>query len=120
MLDRRAIGHQQFAASAAHVGVKHGGQQRQQETAAASTFQLVLVDVPVEIVVGVAPPLDSGPLGGERCGQREQGLVEVVIDDGLLSRCVNRAGRTGFGSPAELSITVVLLLESPVDVTEVA
>ena len=55
VLDRRAVGHQQFAASAAHVGVKHGGQQRKQETAAASTFQLVLVDVPVEIVVGVAP-----------------------------------------------------------------
>ena len=120
VLDRRAVGHQQFAASAAHVGVKHGGQQRKQETAAASTFQLVLVDVPVEIVVGVAPPLDSGPLGCERCCQREQGLVEVVIDDGLLSGCVNRAGRTGFGSPAELSITVVFLLESPVDVTEVA
>ncbi|GIR24645.1 MAG: hypothetical protein CM15mP39_04560 [Synechococcus sp.] len=50
----------------------------------------------------------------------EQGLVEVVIDDGLLSGCVNRAGRTGFGSPAELSITIVLLLEPPVDVTEVA
>ena len=50
----------------------------------------------------------------------EQGLVEVVIDDGLLSGCVNRAGRTGFGSPAELSITVVFLLESPVDVTKVA
>ena len=120
VLDRRAVGHQQFAASAAHVGVEHGGQQRQQETAAASTFQLVLVDVPVEIVVGVAPPLDSGPLWCERCCQREQGLVEVVIDDGLLSRCVNRAGRTGFGSPAELSTTVVFLLESPVDVTQVA
>ena len=88
--------------------------------AAASTFRLVLVDVPVEIVVGVAPPLDSGPLGCERCCQREEGLVEVVIDDGLLSGCVNRAGRTGFRSPAELSITVVFLLESPVDVTEVA
>ena len=48
------------------------------------------------------------------------GLVEVVIDDGLLSGCVNRAGRTGFGSPAELSIAVVFLLASPVDVTEVA
>ena len=71
-------------------------------------------------VVGVAPPLDSGPLGCERFCQLEQGLVKVVIDDGLLSRCVNRAGRTGFGSPAELSITVVFLLESPVDVTEVA
>ena len=78
--------------------------------------------MPVEIVVGVAPPLDSGPLGCERCCQREQGLVEVAIDidDGLLSGCVNRAGRTGFGSPAELSITIVLLLEPPVDVTEVA
>ena len=53
-------------------GVKHGGQQRQQETVAASTFRLVLVDVPVEIVVGVAPPLDSGPLGCEQCCQREQ------------------------------------------------
>ena len=37
-----------------------------------------------------------------------------------LSGCVNRAGRTGFGSLAELSITVVFLLESPVDVTQVA
>ena len=91
-------------------GVEHGGHQRKQETAAASTFQVVLVDVPVEIVVDVAPPLDSGPLGCEWCCQREQGLVEVAIDDGLLSGCVNRAGRTGFGSPAELSITIVLLL----------
>ena len=104
------------------MGVEHGGQQGQQETAATSTFQLVLVDVPVEIIVGVAPPLDFGPLGGKWCCQREQGLVEVAIDidDGLLSGCVNRAGRTGFGSPAELSITIVLLLEPPVDVTEVA
>ena len=102
------------------MGLEHGGQQRKQETAAASTFQLVLVDVPVEIVVGVAPPLDSGPLGCERCCQREQGLVELAIDDGLLSGYVNRARRTGFGSPAELSITVVFLLEAPVDVTEFA
>ena len=72
------------------------------------------------LVVGVAPLLDSDPLGCERCCQREQAVVEVVIDDGLLSGCVNRAGRTGFGSPAELSITVVFFLESLVDVTEVA
>ena len=38
----------------------------------------------------------------------------------LAERLRNRAGRTGFGSPAELSIAVVLLLEPPVDVTEVA
>lgn len=98
----------------------NGSKKRKQETAAASTFQLVLVDVPVEIVVGVAPPLDSGPLGGERCCQREQGLVEVAIDNGLLSGCVDRAGRSGLRSPAELRIAVVLLFEPPMDVTEVA
>ena len=88
--------------------------------AAALAFQLVLVDVPVEIVLGVAPPLDSGPLGGKWCCQREQGLVEVAIDDGLLSGGMDRAGRSGLWALAELRIAVVLLLEPPMDVTEVA
>ena len=57
--------------------------------------------------------------GGKWCCQREQGLVEVAIDNGLLSGCMDRAGRSGLRAPAELSIAVVLLLELPMDVTEV-
>ena len=77
--------------------------------------------MPVEIVVGVEPPLISGPLGGERCCQGKKGLVEVAINDGSLGGCVDRTGRPGLRSPAELmSIAGVLFLEPPMDVTEVA
>ena len=51
----------------------------------------------------------------------ENGLVEVAINDGSLGGCVDRTGRPGLRSPAELmSIAGVLFLEPPMDVTEVA
>ena len=48
-----------------------------------------------------------------------QDLVEVAIDEGLLSGCVDGAGGTRLGSLAELGIAVVLLLKPSMDVTEV-
>ena len=76
--------------------------------------------MPVEIVVGVAPPLDPGPLGSERSGQGKKGVVEVVVDDGLLRRGMDGAGGTGLGTPAELGIAGMLFFKPPMDVTEVA
>ena len=90
------------------------------ESAAALAFQFILVDVPVEVIVGVAPPLDPSSLRGERCGQGEKSLVEVAIDDGLLRRGMDGAGGTGLGAPAELGIAGMLFFEPPMDVAEVA
>ena len=56
--------------------------------------------------------------GGRTLLQLGAGLVEAAIDDGLLRGCVDRAMKPGFGSPAELSTAVVLLLEPPMDGTE--
>ena len=53
--DGWVVRQQQLATGAAHMGIENCGQQRQQIGAAAPPFNLVLVDVPVEIVVDVAP-----------------------------------------------------------------
>ena len=100
--------------------IEHGGEQWQLVRSAAPSLGFVLVDVPVEVVVGVAPPLDSLPLGCEGHAPGEKSFVEVVIDDRLLGGCVEGAGCTGLRAPAELNIAGMLLFEPSMDVAEVA
>ena len=80
--DRWVVCNQQFTASTAHVGVKNGGEQRQLVTAAVDAFGFVFIDMPVEIIVGVAPPLDPCPVRGERGGQGQRRRIELAIDRG--------------------------------------
>ena len=66
------------------MGVEDRGQQRQDIVSVALGSRFVLVDVPVEVVVGVAPPFVTSGLGGETVEQRPQSLTDLSIHQGLL------------------------------------
>ena len=100
-LHRCIVGHKKFTTCAAHVGVKHGGEERQRVFTAALVFGLIFIDVPVEVVVGVAPPFHASRGGAPRSEERAQKLAEIVLHHGLLLRCVGGSGGAVVGSPAE-------------------
>tara|TARA_B100002051_G_scaffold85335_1_gene81581 strand:+ start:152 stop:400 length:249 start_codon:yes stop_codon:yes gene_type:complete len=62
------------------MGVKDRGQQRQHVGAAATPFDLVLVDVPAEVIVDVASPFHACPLRTERRGQGQKMFLEIALD----------------------------------------
>ena len=66
--DGLVVRQEQLTTGAADMGVEDRGQQRQDVGAAAPPFNLVLVDVPVEVIVDVAPPFHACPLRTERSG----------------------------------------------------
>jgi hypothetical protein len=84
LLHRCVVGDEQFAACTADVGIEDRGQQRQVIAPVSPGRRFVLVNVPVQVVVGVAPPFVTGGLWRETVEQRPQSLPDVMLHQGLL------------------------------------
>ena len=84
---------QELSASAADMGIKHRGHQGQDVATTVSAFGFVFIDVPVEIVVGVAPPFDVVRIRDEglqdRVEKRGQIRLKVLNRGGSMNRSVS-------------------------------
>ena len=93
VLDRRMVRQQELSAGAADMGIKHRGHQGQDVATTASAFGFVFIDVPVEIVVGVAPPFDVVRIRDEglqdRVEKRSQIRLKVLNRGGSMNGSVS-------------------------------
>ena len=116
-LHRWIVGDKKFTTCAAHVGVKHGGEERQRVLTTAPVFVLIFIDVPVEVIVGVAPPFNASRVGAPRGEERAQKFAEIVLHHGLLLRRVGGSGGAVVGSPAEQLVFELVLPQCSMSVT---
>ena len=116
-LHRWIVGDKKFTTCAAHVGVKHGGEERQRVLTTAPVFGLIFIDVPVEVIVGVAPPFHASRGGAPRGEERAQKFAEIVLHHGLLLWRVGGSGGAVVGSPAEQLVFELVLPQCSMSVT---
>ena len=67
----------------------------------ALVFGLIFIDVPVEVIVGVAPPFHASRGGAPWGEERAQKFAEIVLHHGLLLWRVGGSGGAVVGSPTE-------------------
>jgi len=100
------------------MGIEHGGKQGQNVGTAAATLGFVLVDVPVQIIVGVAPPLHAAVPSTERSGNRKKMVREVILDQLQMLRSMNAATAPLIRPPAEQGVAGMVLLQRVMGLAE--
>ena len=101
------------------MGIKNSGQQWKLVGPTATTFSLILIDVPIEVIVGVTPSLHTCQTRSQWSRQRQKMILEVALHQQLMLMTVQGSGIARFRFPAEQGVTVMLLEEISVGVAEI-
>ena len=83
------------------MGIKNSGQQWKLVSPTATTFSLILIDVPIEVIVGVTSPLHTCQTGSQWSRQRQKMILEVALHQKLMLMTVQESGIARYRFSAE-------------------